>query len=226
VTTIIHAFVRTAGAAAVTLCLGASALAQPASTAAPVARADTAGSIAWLSEQRDTPGILRVSRRHRNVRAAASAGWYWTDHLKSEIDFSVGRRGSDYRSEQIVINGLPAYVNTESEFSRRTLGLSQQYQFFRNAWFHPHLAAGAHITWERITERTQPVVVFDRPGPGRVIADEQVSGPRTDVTVRPFVAAGFKAYVLPRAFFRSDLRAGFRSGLDEVMVRFGFGIDF
>jgi hypothetical protein len=29
-----------------------------------------------------------------------------------------------------------------------------------------------------------------------------------------------------RAFFRSDLRLVFRNGVDEVLLRFGFGADF
>jgi hypothetical protein len=68
--------------------------------------------------------------------------------------------------------------------------------------------------------------VFDRPGPGRVILPEQREGPRTEVSVRPFLATGFKAYMTPRGFFRSDIRVGFRGGADQVLLRFGFGIDF
>jgi hypothetical protein len=29
-----------------------------------------------------------------------------------------------------------------------------------------------------------------------------------------------------RAFFRTDLRLTFRSRVDEVLMRFGFGVDF
>jgi hypothetical protein len=30
----------------------------------------------------------------------------------------------------------------------------------------------------------------------------------------------------PRTFFRGDLRVAFRSGVDDVITRFGFGFDF
>ena len=48
----------------------------------------------------------------------------------------------------------------------------------------------------------------------------------TSTEVRPFVATGFKAYMTQRAFFRSDVRVGVRDGVDEVLLRFGFGVDF
>ena len=87
-------------------------------------------------------------------------------------------------------------------------------------------AAAIHRNTGNRTDVTRPIVVFDRPGPGRVLAPERVEGPRTEVKVTPFVATGFKAYVTPRAFFRSDIRFGIRSGIDDVLIRAGFGIDF
>jgi hypothetical protein len=46
------------------------------------------------------------------------------------------------------------------------------------------------------------------------------------VRIVPFAATGFKAYLAQRAFFRSDLRFAFRDGLEDVLLRFGFGVDF
>ncbi|MEA2343458.1 MAG: hypothetical protein QOF63_1627, partial [Thermoanaerobaculia bacterium] len=123
--------------------------------------------------------------------------------------------------------GRAAYVTTDSRFARRTLGISQQYQFFHNVWFHPHLAAGTHVTWERRTDRIVPIYLFDDvTRTSRSVTLEQNHDPRTSVTVRPFVAAGFKAYMTERTFFRSDFRVAFRGGTDEAVLRLGFGFDF
>ena len=55
-----------------------------------------------------------------------------------------------------------------------------------------------------------------------------MDGPDRVTTFRPFFGLGAKAYVSSRAFVRSDLRVAGTTGrgVDEVMVRVGFGIDF
>jgi hypothetical protein len=50
---------------------------------------------------------------------------------------------------------------------------------------------------------------------------------RTTTNVRPFAAAGFKAYVTERAFVRSDMRVSASSDRAEFVVwRAGVGFDF
>lgn len=192
----------------------------------PVMRADVTGTLSWLAVEKDPLGSLGHDRWHHTLFGAVGAGWYWNDHLKTEVDFGVGRRSTDYGGRQVVVNGIPAFVTVESTFSRRILGISQQYQFDRNAWFHPHVAAGADVTWEQSTDTTRPIVTLYQQGqPVQTLEPERTDN-RTEVTVRPFLATGFKAYMTPRGFFRSDIRIGFRGGIEEVLVRFGFGIDF
>jgi hypothetical protein len=215
---------RTGGIVLATLTLAAPAGAQSAAPGQPRPRADASGTLGWLAVEKKT--AFDNSDWHHTLFGSVGAGWYWNDHLKTEVDFGVGREGTQYTSRQIVIDGRPAFEATESKFSRRMLGISQQYQFFKNAWVHPHIAAGFNITWERVTDTRLPIFIFDRGGPGRLIEPERTEGPHTDVTVTPFVATGFKAYLTPRAFFRSDLRVGGRSGIDDVLLRFGFGVDF
>ena len=159
--------------------------------------------------------------------AAASAGWLWSDNLKTELDFGAGTRARSYRSELVVIDGRPSYRVSDRRFSRRTFGISQQYQFFHNVWFHPHVAVGVNLTSERFTERTQPIYVYDDvTRTSRYVGGLEIDGPKSETTVRPFVATGFKAYMSPRAFFRGDMRVAFRGGVDEVLMRLGFGVDF
>jgi hypothetical protein len=198
-----------------------------AQTAAPLVRGDLAGSAGWLVVAKELSADAGGKDWHGSAFGAASAGWYWTDHLKTEIDVGAGTGATAYHYRQVTIEGRPNYLASESTFSRRSVGLSQQYQFFRNTWFHPHVAAGAHVTWERVTERYQPVFAQDTPSRGRVLIPERTEGPRTDTAIRPFVATGFKAYMTQRSFFRSDLRLAFHRGhADEVRLLFGFGVDF
>jgi hypothetical protein len=188
-------------------------------------RGDLSGSAGWLSA-----GTLINSPRdsrdwHSSLFGVVSAGWYWTDNLKTEIDVGAGTQAYAYGFQYVVVDGRQAYRNSNYTFSRRILGISQQYQFFRNAWFHPHVAAGANLTWERATERFHTALV-DSLGDPRGLPAAGIEGPNTTFTARPFVATGFKAYMTPRSFFRSDLRVRFHGGPDESQLRFGFGIDF
>ncbi len=198
-----------------------------AQTAPPLVRGDITGSAGWLVAGKDLSIGAGEKDWHSSAFGAASAGWYWTDHLKTEIDVGAGTEANGYHYRQITIEDRPNYLASESTFARRTVGVSQQYQFLRNTWFHPHVAAGAHFTWERITERFQPVIALENPSRGRVLVPERTDGPRTEATIRPFLATGFKAYMTRRSFFRSDLRVAFHGGgADEIRLLFGFGVDF
>jgi hypothetical protein len=194
----------------------------------PIARGDFNGSIGWLVVQKDDRRQLDDGGNdwHSSFYGGAGTGWYWNDHLKTELDFGAGSEAHAYSSRPITLQGRITFVTSQSSFEQRTLALSQQYQFFRNVWFHPHIAAGANITWERVTEEIYPVTIYEPPGPPRLIERGRIEGPRTNVTVSPFVATGFKAYMSRRAFFRTDLRVSFRGGVDDVLVRMGLGIDY
>ena len=192
-----------------------------------VTRGDVTATIGWLSADTHPSGPYNDNNWLNSFFGAASAGWHWTDNLKTELDFGAGTKARVFSTEPITIDGRSTYVTTDSKFARRTLGISQQYQFFHNAWFHPHLAAGANVTWERRTDHIAPIYLYDDvTRTSRVVTLKQNEVPRTSVTIRPFVAVGFKAYITERTFFRNDFRLAFRGGPDETVLRMGFGVDF
>lgn len=192
-----------------------------------VTRADVSGTIGWLGADTHPPGPYNDNHWAHSLFAGVSTGWHWTDNFKTEVDVGAGSKARVFSTEQITIDGRVAYVTTDSRFARRTIGISQQYQFLHNVWFHPHLAAGAHVTWERRTYRIVPVYLYDDvTRTTRTVTLPQDQSPRASVTVRPFVAAGFKAYMTERTFFRHDFRVAFRGGPDETVLRIGVGVDF
>jgi hypothetical protein len=194
---------------------------------APVIHGDVSGLIGSQSIDGGRAADPYASEFEHSFFGAISAGWHWTDQLKTEIDFGGGTQNRDYRGTPLVVEGRQTYRTTETTFSRRTLGIGQQYQFFRNASFHPHVGAGAHLSWQRSRLYVNPIVIYDDLNrTGRVVAPARTEGPVTRFIVNPFVESGFKAYMTKAAFFRSDLRVAFRGGVDEVLVRFGFGVDF
>ena len=155
------------------------------------------------------------------------AGWYWTDHLKTQVDFGGGTSGHQYRYEPRFANGADLTQFSRLEVRETSLAIGQQYQFFRNQWFHPRLGVGVDLARETTTEQYQPVFVFDNAArTSREITPARIEAPEHRFIARPFVETGLKAYMTRRTFFTADTRLMFRSGIDEVLFRLGFGVDF
>ena len=194
----------------------------------PVVRGDVTGTLGTqVVNTGHTDRFLSNHRFDGGFYGAASAGWYWTEHVRTQLDFGARTKERSYIPYPVVINGAQTYYPSERTLSRRTVGIGQQYQFFHNAWFHPSLGAGANLTWERSRLHTPAAYAYDPATRlSRVVSPERTEAPQTEFFVNPFVESGFKAYMTPRTFFRGDLRVAFRHGVDDVVTRFGFGFDF
>jgi|SRR5436190_3714291 len=157
----------------------------------------------------------------------AGAGWYWTDHLKMQVDFGGGTRADQYRTRQFLVAGQPAYESSRAAIQETSLSIGQQYQFFRNQWFHPHVGAGLELAHETTRVEYLAVSVYDSATrTSRLLTPEHTDSPESRLLARGFADGGFKAYMTRRAFFLGDMRVMFRGGIDEVLFRAGFGIDF
>jgi hypothetical protein len=193
-----------------------------------LARGDVSGQAAWMHvDKSDVAEQGRNDWYNRGFYGGGTAGWYWTDHHKTEVEVGASSAVRFWAYRAVVADGVPVGQSSEFTFSTRRVAIGEQYQFFRNAWFHPHAGAGVDLTWETTTQAVQPLFLYtSQPGLPRQIRPLSVIGPDTKLRVRPFGEVGFKAYVSPRAFVRSDLRLLARRGIDEVQLRFGFGVDF
>ncbi len=190
-------------------------------------RGDATGTIAWVAADTQSSSSFNRDNWASSLFGAASVGWHWTDSLKTEVDFGRGTEAESHETRQVTIANRPTYVTTQSDFVRHTLGISQQYQFFHNAWFHPHVGVGVNLSWDRRVDKTQPIYLYDEVArTSRLIDAGRTEGPHTSFTARPFLAIGYKAYMTERTFFRNDFRLAFRGGIDETTLRVGFGFDF
>jgi hypothetical protein len=205
--------------------LGAGvAAAQETPVAAP--RGDVHFVIGWQNLRRDQP---QSSNDWMNAifYGGTGAGWYWTDHVKTQIDFGAGTRGRQYRYRADFTGNFQDFRSSQLTVNSRSVAIGQQYQFFRNQWFHPHVGAGIDIARETTTEEFDPVFVFDNAArTTRVAVPASTRGPEHRFVARPFVETGFKAYMTRRSFFTADTRLMVRGGIDEVLFRLGFGFDF
>lgn len=211
------------------LLVSGSAAAQAEVPAAPP-RADFHAVIGWqnLRQDRDSDTFDTYNNWANGIfYGGAGAGWYWTDHAKTQVDVGAGTLGRHYRYRPLTINGVQTGSSSRVAVRQSSVAVSQHYQFFRNQWFHPRVGAGLDIARETRREEFQPVFIFDQATrTSRQVSPTRIEGPSHDTIVRPFGELGFKAYMTRRAFFNGDVRLMFRSGIDEVLFRIGFGVDF
>jgi opacity protein-like surface antigen len=220
-------FILAIGAA---LLVSGTAAAQGEAPAATASRADFHAVIGWQNLRQDRGGDTFDSFNNWTngiFYGGAGAGWYWTEHVKTQVDFGAGTLGRSYRYRQVTINGVATGESSRVATRQQSVAVSQQYQFFRNQWFHPHLGAGLDIARETKREEFQPIFIYDQvTRTSRQVSPARTEGPSDDMIVRPFAEVGFKAYMTRRAFFTGDTRLMFRGGIDEVLFRIGFCVDF
>ena len=192
----------------------------------PMVRFDVQGTVGWVSASH--PEFLDYDDwDHGIAQGAAGVGWYWSDHLKTEVEFQANSSAEFYGFEEVRTEGRVSWRNSRYDVRDTGAAIGQVYQFGRNAWVHPFLGAGVDLRWRTVTEEVQPLVVWDSgvSAPREVQPGYQV-GPATSFEARPFAIVGVKAYLAKRAFFRGDFRVGVHSGVAEVVTRVGFGVDF
>jgi hypothetical protein len=210
---------RHAAIAAIVLVASAPA-ARAQGVAGPVSRADLFVSAGWFNADKSELSSERAGNDWYNhsLYGGVGFGWYWTDHLKTEIDGGA-TTGADLRVyTPTVVDGRQATLYSTYTIGTTRLAISQQYQFYRNVWFHPFVSGGLDVTWER-THREDEIY-------SSIPIRTQPFAATTELLVRPFAAVGFKTYFTPRAFFRTDLKIAFDKGVDEALLRFGLGMDF
>jgi hypothetical protein len=194
--------------------------------AQPIARGDVTGIISWFNADSRVPSSYN-DWYNRSLYGGAAVGWYWTDHLKTELDVGATSHADVYAARSFQIDGQWTSERSEHRFSTRRFTAGQQYQFYRNAWAHPHVAAGVDLTWRAHQQHDEEILVYDSASrTSRVVRPARTVPRSTDLEVRPFAEIGAKLYLSRRGFLRTDLRMTFNGGADEVLFRFGCGVDF
>src|SRR6266540_3463649 len=144
---------------------------------APITQGDVHFVIGWQNLHKQQPQERSYSNDWVNsiFYGGAGAGWYWTDNLKTQVDFGGGTRGDQHRYEYTTVNGVSTSSSSRLTVQQQGVAIAQQYQFFRNQWVHPHLGGraadcadtvGASPGQER-ARRLRPAAARRKPGPRR-----------------------------------------------------------
>jgi hypothetical protein len=187
-------------------------------------RADVSASVGWTNVNKGR--LEPYDDWHSVVSGDVAVGWYWTDHLRTDVYAGATDDFTVFTINPATVGG-PQPSSSQHRFAFRRAGVSQQYQFGRNQWFHPFVGAGVELLAERSSRIDSAIYSYDP-----VIRLSRLERPavehpeRTDVRLHGLVSTGFKAYLDGRVYFLMDGRVTFTDRPEQVTVRMGLGVDF
>lgn len=188
-------------------------------------RWDVAAHVGWFSRNKSEIGP-DWNDWYDAASFDVSGGFYWTPHVKVELDVARTTSGGVQVDEPPTV-GVPYFRSREHLFTTTSVSAGVNYQFFENAWLHPFAGGGIVAIAER--ERAgdaYPTVIF-RDALTLIVLPQPPPIDRTLTSLRPFATAGLKVYVAERVFVRTDVRVVAGSGRAEAATwRGGFGFDF
>jgi hypothetical protein len=196
----------------------------------PLPRGDVGAFMGWFNANKGDRIYDGDEWYGRVWHGGVGAGWYWTEHLKTEIEFSGTSEGRIWATERVERTGAPTLFGFEERtYSLRKLSATQLYQFGHNEWVHGFVGGGVELEWEREAIRRAPLYDWVRTGTTVMsiqVRGEQTIGPHTRLLPYGIATAGIKAYITERAYFRTDVKVAARDALRNVVWRFGFGTDY
>src|SRR5689334_20012114 len=81
--------------------------------------ADASGALGWFNVRKPRGEETFDTWANRILDASAGGGWYWTENLKTHVDFGVTTKVERYSYERLVIDGRQTYSVSETTFSSR-----------------------------------------------------------------------------------------------------------
>jgi hypothetical protein len=184
-------------------------------TAPPVTRADVAVSTGWFTADRSGEGSC--CGWSAGLFKGVSAGYYWTDHLKTEATLADPGNTDGYNdvSERLA-NGTVRYTSERHRYTSTKISMAQVYQFGHNSTFHPFIVGGLDLDRER--DAIDRYVWI-----GSSTSESKPT--ETSIRARAFAGAGFKAYFSERAFFKGEARFAGGRRADQMTWTAGVGMD-
>jgi hypothetical protein len=190
-------------------------------------RGDVSGTVNWVSINKGN--ARSYNDWHSQFGVSGGAGWYWTDHHKTQVDFAATTAATVYSSQPyFVAPQQQTFVTTVRTYESQRVSLIQLYQFRRNEWVHPFLGAGLDIVREESSGRDDPGFWYDPLlRQSRLARDPVQYGDQSKVAARAVLTTGVKAYFSRKVFALTDVRVNVSSRRAEDMQwRVGLGADF
>ena len=163
-------------------------------------------------------------------RYSASIARYWTENLKTEVEYATSGEGSIYRQEFRTVPGNPPNYpyGVESFHRLEQASVRMVWQFGTNRWVHPYVSGGLVGDRERhrihVPEQFQ--YVSGRSSEPIVRVDGFDSEPALEYRLGVTAGAGVKVYMSPNTFFNMGAIGSYARPSATLSFLAGFGLDF
>jgi len=191
---------------------------------------EVAGSAALFYAAPGDNGTQERDQWYFEGRYSAAIAHYWTENLKTEVEYATSGEGSTYRLEYRTVPGNPPNFpyGVESFHRLEQASVRMVWQFGTNRWVHPYISGGFVGDRERhrvhIPEQYQ--YVSGRSSDPIVRVGEFDAEPTVDYRLGVTAGAGLKAYVSPNAFFNMGAIGSYSRPAATLSFLAGFGLDF
>ena len=163
-------------------------------------------------------------------RYAASLGYYWSTHFKTELEFAVTGEGRQFTQQFVPVPGTVInHPITIEEFHRvQQASARAVWQFNDNAWVHPYVNAG--VVYETDRMRQWSPDQFYYPGDPRLVSriplpDINREG-ATEHRAGFTIGGGSKFFVTPNAYINTAGQVTRAKPNTTVTVLAGIGVEF
>ena len=167
---------------------------------------------------------------YQSGRVATSIGYYWTENLKTELEFATTSEGSRYIQDYVRFPNGQVYPYSIEKFHRlQQTSLRMAWQFLDNTWVHPYLNGGFVFDVDRTRYHVPEQYYYPgdpRTNQPQLVRSQFNSGKIMDYGGGVSVGGGAKFYVSPKAYINTGMQVTYGHPSSTVSFLAGFGIDF
>src|SRR5688500_9840821 len=173
----------------------------------------------------------RYNNWYTEGRYAASIGYYWTENLKTELEFAHSGEGDRYVQEVVRVPRTGALHSVPVEaFNRlQQTSLRMVWQFGNNTWVQPYVNAGYVL--DAVRQRRRSPVTYSYPCDSRtlppiLVQPEISTGPDIEYRSGVSLGVGSKFYVAPAAYINPGVQWTYTRPAKTITFYSGFGVEF
>jgi len=189
---------------------------------------DVSGSAALFEARPGENETVYQDNWYFHGRYAVAIGHYWTEHLKTEVEYAQSGEGSTYLQDFKSIDGLVYPYSVQTFHRLEQASVRMVWQFGENAWVHPYVSGGLVGDRERqrfhIPEQYQ--YASGRANNRVLVVRDLNSGPTWEYRLGITAGAGAKIYMSRNAYFNTGFVGTWSQPAATASLFAGFGIDF
>ena len=161
-------------------------------------------------------------------RIATSIGYYWSENLKTEIEYANNGDGSIFLNEFIRLPNGQVYPFAVEEYHHlQQASIRVVWQFFDNRWVHPYVNAGAVVDIDRRRYDLDNYYPVDpRVVPPQLVRERYPAGSVAEYGGGVSYGGGVKFFVSQTAYLNTGMQFTYGGRFKTAAFLAGFGFEF